>query len=375
MKKNLNSIKSIAVVDFVGIKAGMDLYDVNLCKSLQNKGIEVVLLSNFEHKDIDSEKVFKDNPEGVINKLNNIFFGHINAFRIIRRKKYKTALLHSFSFQLKDLYIFILAKLFKLKVILVLHDVSGFAGKDIKVIRKLILEFLANKIVVHNKFSRDVLFNYANKRIKDKTVIIKHGSFTENTFKKYSKYDAIRIMGLDKSYRYILFFGQIKKAKGLDLLLRAFAKTEIEDVKLIIAGKPWEDSFDEYQTLILELGIKGRVIPYIEYIDREKRDLLFSLSDFIVLPYYEIYQSGVLLMTMSNRIPVIASDLEPFREVIKSKNGLLFKSNDYCDLAIKIEYALNNREVMNKFSLNAFDLMKTKYSWNTIAIQYSQILN
>ena len=64
-----------------------------------------------------------------------------------------------------------------------------------------------------------------------------------NIFTKYSKKEALSQLRLNKNFKYILFFGQIKKVKGLYILLKAVALTKSPDVKLIIAGKPWEDSF------------------------------------------------------------------------------------------------------------------------------------
>ena len=40
-----------------------------------------------------------------------------------------------------------------------------------------------------------------------------------------------------------------------------------------------------------------------------ERDRLFSVSDMIIIPYKKIHQSGVILMAMSNGLPVLASNL------------------------------------------------------------------
>jgi D-inositol-3-phosphate glycosyltransferase len=374
MTKNSYSNKSIAIIDPVGLKAGMDLYDLNLCNALLKLNTEVFIMSNFFEESVQTHKTFKTKTNGAFNKIINIVIGHIKAFNKSKKLKVNSVIMHSFSFELKDLIALLLAKLYGIKVILILHDVSGFAQKDNNLYRNLILNNLCKNIVVHNNYSRKVLFRKMKQKVKDKTFIIKHGSFTENRFKAYERSVALANLGLDKDVKYILFFGQIKKVKGLDVLLKAFAKIKNKQVKLIIAGKPWEDDFSYYQELINELNIENKLVKFIEYIESDKRDMLFSISDFTVLPYKEIYQSGVLLMAMSNNIPVIASGLEPFNEVISDNNGLLFKKEDPFDLSEKIEFALNHPEIMTKSAKNAFCLMSNEYSWNKIAKQYNKLI-
>ena len=375
MTKNSYSNKSISIIDPVGLKAGMDLYDINLCNSLLKLDTEVFIMSNFMEESVQTHKTFKTQTNGAFKKIINILNGHIKAFNKSKKLKVKSVIMHSFSFELKDLITLIMAKFYGLKVILILHDVSGFAQKDNNLYRNLILNNLCKNIVVHNNYSRKVLFRKMKQKVKDKTLIIKHGSFTENRFKAYDRSVALAKLGLDKDVKYILFFGQIKKVKGLDVLLKALSKVQNKQVKLIIAGKPWEDDFSYYQRLINELKIENRLVKFIEYIESDKRDMLFSISEFTVLPYKEIYQSGVLLMTMSNNIPVIASGLEPFKEVLSDNFGLIFKNEDPLDLLEKIEYALNYPDIMRTNAKNALQLMSEEYSWNEIAKQYNNLID
>lgn len=374
MPNNTLYNKSIAIIDPVGIKAGMDLYDINLCNALLKLNITVFIMSNFKMESLKTQKTFKTKTKGSLNKIANIIIGHIKAFNKSKKYKIKNIVIHSFSFELKDLMPLLIAKIYGLRVTLILHDVSGFAEKDNSLFENLILNSLCENIIVHNNYSKKVLYRKSNQKVKDKTRVIKHGSFIENRFKTYDRRIALANLGLGKDVKYILFFGQIKKVKGLDVLLMALAKVKNKQVKLIIAGKPWEEDFSYYQDLINELNIENKIVKFIKYIESDIRDMLFSVSEFTVLPYKEIYQSGVLLMAMSNNIPVIASGLEPFNEVLSNNNGLLFKRNDSVDLSKKIEFALNHPEVMKINAKNALYLMSNEYSWSEIAKQYNKLI-
>jgi D-inositol-3-phosphate glycosyltransferase len=161
--------------------------------------------------------------------------------------------------------------------------------------------------------------------------------------------------------------------KGLDVLIHALPAVD-QDIHLIIAGKPWKDDFTFYQSLIEKYQLSNRVKLFIRYIDDQERELFLKSADLLIIPYRKIYQSGVLLMGMSYRLPVLASDVEANRELIKDQyNGLLFKNGDPNDLAEKINAFFKNS---NKQSIvdNAFQIMQEKHNWNEIAAKYKKVL-
>ncbi len=367
MKKSENVT---AIIDSVGVKAGMDLYDINLAESLNINGVKTYICSNFNKKEHRDNKFFNNDKDlFFLAKLVDFINGHIKSFSFVRYNNFDKIIMHLFSFEIKDLFVLFLAsKIYKLRVILIVHDVSGFANKDNDFVKRIILNHMSKYLVVHNDFSKIKLLNF-NTQLINKIRVIKHGNFI-NEIDIIDKHIAKRKLNLDKDKKILLFFGQIKKIKGLEVLLKSLNLIKNPNVILIIAGKVWEDSFDFYQSLIDELGLEGRVILNIGYIDNCKRDLLFSACDLLVLPYKKIFQSGVLLMAMSNKVPIIASDLDPFKEVIDDENGFTFKSEDCFDLAKKINLVINNEEVLNNVKSNAYNMMKNDYSWLKIAKNY-----
>ena len=62
--------------------------------------------------------------------------------------------------------------------------------------------------------------------------------------------------------------------------------------------------------------------------------MYYASSDIVVLPYRRIYQSGVLMMSLCYKKPVIVSDLPSFKEIIvDQENGVFFSSDDSVSLA------------------------------------------
>lgn len=148
----------------------------------------------------------------------------------------------------------------------------------------------------------------------------------------------------DRAGRTILFFGTIRKYKGLEVLLRALPKIlSTTECHLLVAGEFYE-SVDKYQKLISELGLESHVTLENRYIANEEIPKIFERADVLVLPYLNATQSAVANMALANGLPVIASNTGGLSEVVISNvNGLLFPSGDAEALAQQIvNYFTNN---------------------------------
>ena len=103
---------------------------------------------------------------------------------------------------------------------------------------------------------------------------------------KMNKIEAQTSLGLSTNDKHILFFGFIRKYKGLDLLLNALADNRIKElgVKLIIAGEFYDEE-QPYIDLMQSLGIDDRVILKTSFIPKEEVAKYFCASD-IECPLY-----------------------------------------------------------------------------------------
>jgi glycosyltransferase involved in cell wall biosynthesis len=147
-----------------------------------------------------------------------------------------------------------------------------------------------------------------------------------------------------RSGRTILFFGVVRKYKGLDVLLAAMPKVLSRiQCRLEIAGE-FYDPVDKYRQLIHEYGLEQHVRIDNRYIPNEEIVEIFDRSDVLVLPYLSATQSAVARIALANGLPVIASRTGGLSEVVVEKvNGLLFPSGDSNALADRItEYFAND---------------------------------
>jgi glycosyltransferase involved in cell wall biosynthesis len=137
--------------------------------------------------------------------------------------------------------------------------------------------------------------------------------------------------------RTLLFFGKVRKYKGLEVLLRAMPKVLARmDCCLKIVGE-FYDSIEKYRQLIQEYRIEEKVHIDNRYVANEEVPRFFREADVLILPYVGASQSGVARIALSNALPVIASQVGGLAEAIEDNvTGLLFPAGDSDALADRI---------------------------------------
>jgi glycosyltransferase involved in cell wall biosynthesis len=369
--------KLIAIIDPVGKEAGMDYYDQELLLGFNKLGYSTYLFSNVTNP-LDTIKnftYFKTDSKYFLIKVSSYFISHIKSFVKCKTLGVNQIILHIFGINFVTFIVFIFAKLFALKIIAIVHDVSSFANDDLNSLKKIFYKYLPNYIVVHNNNSYNELRKLIPQQILKKVHVIQQGGYPNFIGKVISKQVAQTYLGLPANKKYLLFFGQIKKIKRLDLLISALSLVG-NDVELIIAGKPWKEDYTYYNELINELGLTKRVHTYIRFIEDSEKDYFFYAADIVVLPYDHIFQSAVILLAMTYGKIVVASDIDGFKETITHNlNGMLFRKGDFHSLADTINKILLDNNLSINLTNNMIEPLNTKFSWNNIAVLYDKMLS
>jgi glycosyltransferase involved in cell wall biosynthesis len=355
----------IAIIEPVGGYGGMDYYDYGLAYGLGSNGIKILYYTCDktqiqQFKNVETILIFRKLwNANFFSKIYRYLKGHLDAFKDVRKKHIKIIHLHFFTFRVIDYLILLIAKRLKLTIVSTIHDINAFDKKANILIEKACYK-LIDGVIVHNHSSQKEL---ENKQVSiKKMVIIPHGNYTP-----FIKELPLKISNNTFT---LLFFGQIKRVKGLDILLKSIpiVLNKGYKIKLIVAGKAWKNNLHYYTELIKNLHIENVVETDFRYIPDEEIPLFYSKADLVVLPYVEIYQSGVLLLTMSYGRPVLCSNLNAFKEIITDQeNGFLFQNKDELDLAHKIIDIIDNQPIFPKIIDNAHQLIETKYNWTNIA--------
>ncbi len=160
------------------------------------------------------------------------------------------------------------------------------------------------------------------------------------------KSEARKKLGLAENGKYLLFFGFIRKYKGLDILLRAFADKRIQEagIKLIIAGE-YYDKPEEYQTIIKEHGLENALVQANDFIPDSEVSTYFSATDMVVQTYKTATQSGVTQIAYYYHNPMLVTDVGGLAELVPHNKVGYVTSTDIKEIADAIlDFYENKRE-------------------------------
>ena len=152
---------------------------------------------------------------------------------------------------------------------------------------------------------------------------------------RLSRGEARQRLGFEPNERLLLFFGFVRRYKGLHYLLEALARVS-DPVHLIVAGEFWE-SENIYRRQIEQLELQKSVTLHNRYIPNEEIEPYFVAADALVLPYLNGSQSGVSMIALYYGLPVIATRVGGLGEtVVNDETGLTVPPADSAALAAAI---------------------------------------
>ncbi|MBN8696948.1 MAG: glycosyltransferase [Bacteroidetes bacterium] len=189
---------------------------------------------------------------------------------------------------------------------------------------------------------------------------------------KQERISSLKHLNLDIDKKYILFFGFIRKYKGLDLLLEAMADERIKQlgIKLIVAGEFYEDP-EPYKQLIENKGISDRVILRTEYIESEEVKYYFSAANIVAQPYRTATQSGVTQIAYHFEKPMLVTSVGGLPEIVPHNKVGYVTAIDPVSIADAIvDYFSNNREEL--FTRNTIS-EKKRFEWSTFVDGVDQL--
>jgi D-inositol-3-phosphate glycosyltransferase len=269
-------------------------------------------------------------------------------------------------------------KLLGKKIVFTAHNVNaGRRDANDSVLNRLTLKIqyhLADHIFVHTEKMKSELRDDFGVRSEAVTVIpFGINNSVPNT--EITPSDARQRMGIEHNARTILFFGAIRPYKGLEHLVAAFQQIapKNESYRLIIAGEVKKGSqqyLRDIQNTIEGDPCRNQIIQKIEFVPDAETEIYFKAADVLVLPYSEIFQSGVLFLAYSFGLPVIAGDVGSFRDdIVPGKTGYLSHSCRPVDLANAIEtyFQSDLYKTLEQRRPEIRDYAMARNSWSVVA--------
>lgn len=248
----------------------------------------------------------------------------------------------------------------KFKKMFICHNV--FPHERFPMDRFLTKRVLSNGdyFIVHSKQDETDLKTINPNAVYMRTVIPTFNAFKINNL---SKEDGRQQLSLEQDEKILLFFGFVRKYKGLKYLINALPQIidALDNIKLLIVGD-FDGDKDTYTSLIKEMNIESSIEIHDGYIPDLEVEKFFASSDLVVLPYESATQSGIVQIAYDFEIPVIVTNVGGLPEVVSNnKTGYVVEAENTIELATAIiRFFQDNKAVSFR---TAISQESKRYSW------------
>lgn len=366
----MHRIGVIFIPDF----SGDNPYQSLLAEALSLKGVDVSFGRNsvlFAVSVLSS--LTEKNPEKTIKRIIHIHWPAAYLSSTSRLMMLVKFIL--FPVNLLTLAIF---KCFGFKIVWTAHNVVGHAPgfKKVRLLFRKLLAGLYDMVIAHTDTARrEIMDIYGTP--KERITVIPHGNYIGCYKNSITREDARKELGLREGSTVFLFFGAIRKYKGVELLVDAFKKMDRESVELVIAGKPSPKKLGE--ELLGKIGGNENIKPIFRFIPDDKIELYMNSCDCAVLPYLNVLTSGAAILAMSFSKAIIAPSSGCIPDLLDLEGSFQYDPGKKRGLLETMESAAYaGRDRLQRMGEHNFGLAG-KLSWEDVAAEtqsvYEEVLS
>lgn len=378
----------VAIIDPLGQYAGNHHYTDDMARGLSRAGVDVTVYAHGGNVQRPS-----DRPYGYIESFDRIYG---DRSRVIRGLQFLRCLVATFAqivrqdvdivhiqlwtHDIREIAQVGLARLLGKKVVLTAHEVRGWQSGGKLVERsnhtreseptrgfKWMLA-RSGGTIVHNRYSYEQLTSsYVP---ETPVVIIPYINHAESLGSLPDRAKARDQLKLPQHKRILLFFGNCRPEKGLDLAFQALAelKGSKETLLFVTAGKMKSDEEAFFRSLARDLELGGLVRMDVGLVPDDAAIAYYRAADAIVLPYRHIYDSGVAMTASTCARAVVTSNLPPMLELTEDgRLGIHFQAGSAHDLALAMKKALGMGGALDALGAQARDKVLKERDPNVIA--------
>ena len=375
-----SSPRTIAIIDPLGSHGGHHYYVHNQANSLAALGNRIFVYGPTGDS-LDNERYTRiESFSEIYSRQSKVVRGLRLASQLTRatwqawRAGAQYNVFHIFRADVLELYPIILSWLLRIRATCFIHDVERLDA-DIGSNFLAPIARLSSNLVSHNQFSREALLRRLGGSAD--IAVVPHGNYVQDFPHPPSKAEARAHLHLEPDSQVLLFFGNFRKTKGAEVLLDALAKhRDASKLVVVVAGKMKGPDEGRLRSRIAELGIEKIMDLRLGHVPDDMIAHYFCASDFVLLPYLLIFESGVGLMSMSLGRPIIASDLPPLREIVgQNERGLLFEAENSAALSSAIGAALEGSQLADRLAAKAKAYALEERDWAISARLLDELLS
>jgi glycosyltransferase involved in cell wall biosynthesis len=214
------------------------------------------------------------------------------------------------------------------RIVWTVHNLYEHESEDTRMERQCrkLLFFFSHRVIVHSNGAGKAVCEAYTLRRSEKLVVIPHGNYLSSSVCLTPPRFGREAFGLSSSTTVLLFFGMIRRYKGLEDLLSAFVAVERSDMALIVAGKSLDKELSD--RLHVDAGRDPRIIVQEQYIPDEHVSSFFALADAVILPFKKTLTSGSVVLAMGFGKPLILPSTARLLDIPGEQGGWYYDDEE-----------------------------------------------
>ena len=323
--------------------------------------------------DKSKEQVFQVPSERIINSINP--FNWIKTASLLKKENADLIVFdwwHPFFGFCHGIICFFIRKKYRNKILFITENVVSHEANFIdKFLTRMGLYFASKFLVLSGIVEKEVKQYSKGKKIYRSELPV---------YDCYRPIEEVSLtktkvnLGFEENSLVLLFFGYVRKYKGLDILIEAFPKilSINSSARLLIVGEFYDDT-KPYFELIKKLGIADKVKAINQFVPNEEVAKYYQAADVVILPYRSATQSGILNVAYGFYKPVIVTNVGGLAEFVdEGKTGFVVKPDSPEAIAEGVNRFLNSK---GKTDFAAYIQERTrKNSFNQLPEVFEKIL-
>jgi glycosyltransferase involved in cell wall biosynthesis len=322
-------MRYLVVSSYPPMKCGIGKYAYQMVKGLRKNGNTVNVLS-IEDGDGD----FRENLKGWFNILKLFKYSFFYEKILIQYQEYfYYSDRGQFNRMATNLSYYLLFILLNKKIMLVAHEISYPRNRVNKMFER-IKWFLCPKIVFHTNIEKENFERSFFKLPPGRSELLNPAEYYYK-FRDITKKQARGELGIPEGCTVFLCIGFIQPHKGFDKAVKAFQGINNESMRLYIVGSLRLDNYIDYLNDLKKLVSDTPNTFLIEqYVTDELFDTWLMASDCVIVPYREIWSSGVAARAKLFNKPIIASNVGGLKDQLGGKD-IIFNDDEELRIIIK----------------------------------------
>jgi glycosyltransferase involved in cell wall biosynthesis len=324
--------------------------------------------------DKSKEQVFKVPSERVVNSINPF-----NWFKVAGKLTRENADFvvfdwwHPFFGFCHGVISFLIGKKYRNKILFITENVVSHEANPIdKFLTKIGLSSASKFLALSGIVEKEVQQYSKGKKIYRSELPV------YDCYKQSKDIDIKKLkteFGFEEDSLVLLFFGYVRKYKGLDILIEAFPKilSQNPNAKLLIVGEFYDDP-KQYFDLIKKFKIEPNVRVINLFVPNEEVAKYYQVSDLVILPYRSATQSGILNVAYGFYKPVVVTDVGGLAQFVdEGKTGFVVRPNSPDEITDGVQKFLSSK-VQTDFAVHIQERNR-KNSFNQLPEVFEKIIN